>query len=249
MRSTNLNTFGSMSRSLLQIPSDLSRTATTKAGSTQTRPKGELSQSELDWAYAKRKLAMGVDPEEVIQAIAEYRPDKWNPEAYAKRTVEKALGRNPGGFFRGGEKSSGPLRPSPSRSEAWLFTPALARFLMDAIPVLPTDHHGQDLLQSLSLLEPANLLRHARVVPQMIAVILMGVASIRAVRLGPRGVQRFVCQLPPVLACSVGPAAKLMPGRKAVFHPVIPFALLQSGTSRRRDSGVVFLVLIPCSSS
>ena len=71
--------------------SDLSRTATTTAGSTRTRPKGELSQSELDWAYAKRKLAMGVDPEKVIQAIAEYRPDKWNPESYAKRTVEKAL--------------------------------------------------------------------------------------------------------------------------------------------------------------
>ena len=34
---------------------------------------------------------MGVDPAEVIQAIAEYRPDKWNPEEYAKRTVEKAL--------------------------------------------------------------------------------------------------------------------------------------------------------------
>jgi hypothetical protein len=65
--------------------------ADSSAGSIRTRPKGELSQSELDWAYAKRKLAMGVDPEKVIQAIAEYRPDKWNPEAYAKRTVEKAL--------------------------------------------------------------------------------------------------------------------------------------------------------------
>ena len=71
--------------------SDLSRTATIKATSTRTRPKGELSQSERDWAYAKRKLSMGVDPEEVIRAIAEYRPEKWKPRAYARRTVEKAL--------------------------------------------------------------------------------------------------------------------------------------------------------------
>ena len=71
--------------------SNLSRTATIKATSTGSKPKGEISQSERDWAYAKRKLAMGINPEEVIQAIAEYRPDKWKPEAYARRTVEKAL--------------------------------------------------------------------------------------------------------------------------------------------------------------
>ena len=33
---------------------------------------------------------MGADPEQVVQAITEYRPDKWNPEDYARRTVEKA---------------------------------------------------------------------------------------------------------------------------------------------------------------
>ena len=33
---------------------------------------------------------MGAHPEEVVQAITEYRPDKWNPESYARRTVEKA---------------------------------------------------------------------------------------------------------------------------------------------------------------
>jgi hypothetical protein len=68
----------------------ISRTATIKAASTEQAK--TITQSERDWAYAKRKLAMGVDPEEVIHAITEYRPDKWKPEAYARRTVEKALG-------------------------------------------------------------------------------------------------------------------------------------------------------------
>ena len=61
--------------------SNLSRTATTKAGSSEAKPNKEISQSERDWAYAKQRLAMGADPEEVVQAITEYRPDKWNPES------------------------------------------------------------------------------------------------------------------------------------------------------------------------
>jgi hypothetical protein len=70
--------------------SNLSRTATTKAGSSEDKPNKGISQSERDWAYAKQRLAMGADPEEVVQAITEYRPDKWNPGDYARRTVEKA---------------------------------------------------------------------------------------------------------------------------------------------------------------
>jgi hypothetical protein len=70
--------------------SNLSRTATTKAGSSKAKPSKEISQSERDWAYAKQRLAMGADPEQVVQAITEYRPDKWNPGDYARRTVEKA---------------------------------------------------------------------------------------------------------------------------------------------------------------
>jgi len=70
--------------------SNLSRTATTKAGASEAKPNKEISQSERDWAYAKQRLAMGADPEEVVQAITEYRPDKWNPGEYARRTVEKA---------------------------------------------------------------------------------------------------------------------------------------------------------------
>jgi hypothetical protein len=49
------------------------------------------SQSERDWAYAKRALARGDAPEVVIQRIADYRAeDKHNPLDYAVRTVTKA---------------------------------------------------------------------------------------------------------------------------------------------------------------
>lgn len=69
---------------------NLSRTATIRAGSSEAKPKKQISQSERDWAYAKQRLAMGADPEQVVQAITDYRPDKWNPGDYARRTVEKA---------------------------------------------------------------------------------------------------------------------------------------------------------------
>jgi hypothetical protein len=50
-----------------------------------------LSQSEHDWAYAKRALARGDDPEEVIRRIADYRSeDKHDPGYYARLTVSKA---------------------------------------------------------------------------------------------------------------------------------------------------------------
>jgi hypothetical protein len=50
-----------------------------------------LSQSEHDWAFAKRALARGDDPEEVIQQIAQHRArDKSDPQDYARRTVTKA---------------------------------------------------------------------------------------------------------------------------------------------------------------
>jgi hypothetical protein len=54
-------------------------------------PSDHKSQSERDWAYAKRALARGDDPEVVIQHIADYRAqDKTDPEYYARRTVTKA---------------------------------------------------------------------------------------------------------------------------------------------------------------
>lgn len=50
-----------------------------------------LTQSERDWAYAKRALARGDDPLDVVRAIASYRPEKPSPEYYAEHTVEGAL--------------------------------------------------------------------------------------------------------------------------------------------------------------
>jgi hypothetical protein len=50
----------------------------------------DISQSERDWAYAKRALARGEDPEAIIQARASFRSDKPNPQYYARLTVTKA---------------------------------------------------------------------------------------------------------------------------------------------------------------
>jgi hypothetical protein len=56
-----------------------------------TVPGSLKSQSEHDWAYAKRALSRGDDPEVVIRRIADYRADdKTEPEYYARRTVMKA---------------------------------------------------------------------------------------------------------------------------------------------------------------
>jgi hypothetical protein len=54
-------------------------------------PSDHKSQSERDWAYAKRALARGDDPEEIIRRIADYRSDdKADPNYYARHTVAKA---------------------------------------------------------------------------------------------------------------------------------------------------------------
>jgi RepB DNA-primase N-terminal domain len=54
-------------------------------------PSGHRSKSEADWAYAKRALARGDNPEDVIRRIAGFRADdKYSPESYARRTVTKA---------------------------------------------------------------------------------------------------------------------------------------------------------------
>ena len=51
---------------------------------------GKLSQSERDWAFAKRALARGEPLDEVIRRIAQYRAAfKSNPLYYARHTVMK----------------------------------------------------------------------------------------------------------------------------------------------------------------
>ncbi len=60
-------------------------------GPTYRRRSGHKSQSEADWAYAKRALARGDAPEAVIERIADYRAeDKADPLYYARLTVGKA---------------------------------------------------------------------------------------------------------------------------------------------------------------
>jgi RepB DNA-primase from phage plasmid len=55
--------------------------------SSEPRP---LTQSEHDWAYAKRALARGDDPEDIVRRIADYRADdKHDPLYYARLTVSK----------------------------------------------------------------------------------------------------------------------------------------------------------------
>jgi len=57
----------------------------------QSAPSSTLSQSEHDWAYAKRALARGDAPEVIIQRIADFRAnDKHDSADYARRTVTKA---------------------------------------------------------------------------------------------------------------------------------------------------------------
>jgi hypothetical protein len=60
-------------------------------GKPESSPRTNSSQSERDWAFAKRALARGDDPEQIIRQIAQHRAtDKTNPEYYARHTVEKA---------------------------------------------------------------------------------------------------------------------------------------------------------------
>lgn len=74
------------------------------AHQSRTIAPGHKSQSERDWAYAKRCLARGIHPQEVIRNIADYRAeDKYDPQDYARRTVAKAQAelneRNPQSNF------------------------------------------------------------------------------------------------------------------------------------------------------
>lgn len=61
------------------------------AKAAQQGPRGYSTQSERDWAYARRALFRGDSPESVIAAIARYRQgDKPDVEYYARLTVQKA---------------------------------------------------------------------------------------------------------------------------------------------------------------
>jgi len=76
----------------LHVDADHSpRTSYDKRITHESSPRTNLSQSEHDWAFAKRALARGDDPEEIIRRIADYRrDDKPDPIYYARLTVGKA---------------------------------------------------------------------------------------------------------------------------------------------------------------
>jgi hypothetical protein len=75
----------------LQIDSQEAPRQHEEVARRQSAPSSTLSQSEHDWAYAKRALALGDDPEEVIRRITDYRAtDKHDPAYYARHSVEKA---------------------------------------------------------------------------------------------------------------------------------------------------------------
>ena len=58
---------------------------------TRKIPAGHRSQSEAAWAYAKRTLARGDNPEHIIRNIADYRADdKADPAYYARLTVKRS---------------------------------------------------------------------------------------------------------------------------------------------------------------
>ena len=72
------------------------------------------SQSEHDWAFAKRALARGDDPEVVIQQIANYRSgEKADPQYYARLTVTKALAE----LGKTSGESTGSPAPPENRAE------------------------------------------------------------------------------------------------------------------------------------
>jgi hypothetical protein len=82
------------------------RTTATNRTHRESSPRSNLSQSEHDWAFAKRAPARGDDPEAVIRQIARYRnSDKSDPEGYARLTVTKAQAETKAGticaFFLG----------------------------------------------------------------------------------------------------------------------------------------------------
>ena len=91
-----------------------------RQGRPRTATSHQMSQSEHDWAYAKRALARGDDVELVIQRIADYRSDKKdNPNYYARHTVMKAqaelarsstMRASTGSQIPQGDESSGPGR-------------------------------------------------------------------------------------------------------------------------------------------
>ena len=101
------------------IPQDSPEAPRNVGDSARSHPTpGHRSQSERDWSYAKRALARGDDPQEVMQRIAAYRAeDKHDPLYYARLTVNKAqidLKREISEVAKAGRQT--PDQPLPERA-------------------------------------------------------------------------------------------------------------------------------------
>lgn len=99
MKARHLVTVQHLSREIYQprhFPElNIEKLAVLDGGPPYNLPKhrlpGHLSQSERDWAYAKRALARGEAPSAVLDSISAFRSDKPDPRYYAELTVRKAL--------------------------------------------------------------------------------------------------------------------------------------------------------------
>lgn len=76
---------------IFETPEPIGKWDTLSANKGEMKSSRNITQSERDWAYAKRALGRGDSQESVIAAIASYRRyDKPNPRYYAELTVCKA---------------------------------------------------------------------------------------------------------------------------------------------------------------
>jgi hypothetical protein len=88
-----------------RLRSDFEARDTKPIDSERSRlPTGKVTQSERDWARARRELRNGASPKALIEELTIQRADKFNPEDYARRTVEKAVASLRGGNASGLER-------------------------------------------------------------------------------------------------------------------------------------------------
>jgi hypothetical protein len=88
-----------------RLRSDFEARDTKPIDSERSRlPTGKVTQSERDWARVRRELRNGASPKELIEELTIQRADKFNPEDYARRTVEKAVASLRGGNASGLER-------------------------------------------------------------------------------------------------------------------------------------------------
>ncbi len=88
-----------------RLRSDFEARDTKPIDSERSRlPTGKVTQSERDWARVRRELRNGASPKALIEELTIERADKFNPEDYARRTVEKAVASLRGGNASGLER-------------------------------------------------------------------------------------------------------------------------------------------------